>query len=39
MFDLSGVLTYPGYFLHIKHTKTRGNEKCSRSEEFDLAGS
>ena len=30
LFDLSSYATYLGYFLYIKHTKTKGNEKCSR---------
>ena len=33
LFDLSSFATYLGYFLYIKHTKTKGNEKM-----FEMGG-
>ena len=29
LFNLSSYSTYPGYFLYIEHTKTKGNDKMS----------
>ena len=33
LFDLSGIQLFWGYFLYIKHTNTKGNEKM-----FEIGG-